>query len=125
MSFPLVLDLAAPGARIRVPVVVTCRVLGFSKQAFYKWKKNPVSQRDWDDAHLINVALDIHQEDTSTGSSLMNSPMLELKPVNEGCGGCAPSSGSGQSSLRKRASGPRLARRCMMIWLNATSPPAE
>jgi hypothetical protein len=36
MSFPLVLDLAAPGARIRVPVVVTCRVLGFSKQAFYK-----------------------------------------------------------------------------------------
>jgi putative transposase len=63
MSFPLVLDLAAPGARIRVPVVVTCRVLGFSKQAFYKWKKNPVSQRDWDDAHLINVALDIRQED--------------------------------------------------------------
>jgi len=32
--FPLVLDLAADG----VPVAVTCRVLGFSKQAFYRWR---------------------------------------------------------------------------------------
>lgn len=67
MIYPLVLDLAAPGARIRVPVAVTCRVLGFSKQAFYKWKKNPVSHRDWDDAHLINAALDIHQDDPAFG----------------------------------------------------------
>ncbi len=41
MTYPLVLDLAAEG----VPVAVTCRVLGFSKQAFYAWRKNPVSQR--------------------------------------------------------------------------------
>ncbi len=33
---PLVLDLAADG----IPVTVTCRVLGFSTQAFYKWKKH-------------------------------------------------------------------------------------
>lgn len=39
MRYPLVLDLAADG----VPVVVTCRVLGFSKQAFYAWRKSPVS----------------------------------------------------------------------------------
>lgn len=56
MIYPLVLDLAARGARVRVPVVVTCRVLGFSKQAFYAWCKNPISRRDWDDAHLINTA---------------------------------------------------------------------
>jgi transposase-like protein len=31
MRYPLVLDLAADG----IPVAVTCRVLGFSKQAFY------------------------------------------------------------------------------------------
>ena len=31
MMYPLVLDLAAD----RIPVAVTCRVLGFSKQAFY------------------------------------------------------------------------------------------
>jgi len=54
--YPLVLDLAADS----IPVAVTCRVLGFSKQAFYKWRANPVSQRDWDDAHLIDLAIDIH-----------------------------------------------------------------
>jgi transposase InsO family protein len=63
MSYPLVLDLAADG----VPVAVTCRVLGFSKQAFYAWKRDPVPQRDWDDAHLINAALDVHRDDPAFG----------------------------------------------------------
>lgn len=63
MSYPLVLDLAADG----IPVAVTCRVLGFSKQAFYKWKANPVSDRDRSDAHLINAALDIHRDDPAFG----------------------------------------------------------
>jgi putative transposase len=59
MMYPLVLDLAAVG----IAVVVTCRVLGFSTQAFYVWKKNPISQRDWDDAHLT----DIHHDDPAFG----------------------------------------------------------
>jgi putative transposase len=63
MMFPLVLDLAAD----RIPVAVTCRVLGFSKQAFYRWKAAPVSPRDWDDAHLINAAIDIHHDDPEFG----------------------------------------------------------
>jgi putative transposase len=42
-------------------------VLGFSKQAFYRWKASPVSQRDWDDAHLINAAYDIHADDPAFG----------------------------------------------------------
>ena len=63
MIYPLVLDLADDG----VPVTVTCRVLGFSTQAFYKWRKAPVSQRDWDDAHLINAARDIHADDPAFG----------------------------------------------------------
>lgn len=63
MTYPLVLDLADDG----IPVTVTCRVLGFSTQAFYKWRKAPVSQRDWDDAHLINAARDIHADDPAFG----------------------------------------------------------
>ena len=63
MMYPLVQDLAAD----KIPVAVTCRVLGFSKQAFYKWQANPVSQRDWDDAHLINAAIDIHHDDPEFG----------------------------------------------------------
>src|SRR3954452_460764 len=63
MTYPLVQELAAE----KIPVAVTCRVLGFSKQAFYKWQANPVSQRDWDDAHLINAAYDIHHDDPAFG----------------------------------------------------------
>ena len=39
----------------------------FSTQAFNKWRRNPVSQRDWDDAHLINAAMDIHADDPAFG----------------------------------------------------------
>jgi hypothetical protein len=46
-----------------IPVAVACRVLGFSKQAFYAWKAAPVTERDWSDAHLINAALDVHRDD--------------------------------------------------------------
>jgi putative transposase len=63
MMYPLVLDLAVDG----IAVAVTCRVLGFTTQAFYKWRKNPVTQRDFDDAHLINAALDIHVDDPTFG----------------------------------------------------------
>jgi transposase InsO family protein len=63
MMFPLVRDLAADG----IPVAVTCRVLGFSKQAFYQWSKKPVTDRDWADAHLINAAIDIHHDDPEFG----------------------------------------------------------
>lgn len=63
MMYPLVCDLAADG----IPVAVTCRVLGFSKQAFYKWRAAPVTARDWADAHLINAALDVHHDDPAFG----------------------------------------------------------
>jgi len=35
--------MAATGARVRVPVAVACRVLGFSEQAYYQWLKQPMS----------------------------------------------------------------------------------
>ena len=65
MMYPLVEDLAVDG----IPVAVTCRVLGFSKQAFYAWTARPVSRRDLDDAYLINAALDIHTDDPVPGRS--------------------------------------------------------
>jgi transposase InsO family protein len=63
MMYPLVCDLAEDG----VPVAVTCRVLGFSKQAFYKWRANPVTARDRSDAYLIDKALEIHGDDPEYG----------------------------------------------------------
>ncbi len=73
MMYPLVLDLAADG----IPVTVTCRVLGFSTQAFYKWRKQPVSSRDWDDAHLTTAALDIHRDDPAFGYRLIADELSE------------------------------------------------
>ncbi len=63
MMYPLVRELAADG----IPVTVTCRVLHFSPQAYYKWRAHPVSTRDWADAHLIDAALVIHADDPVFG----------------------------------------------------------
>ncbi len=51
MIYPLVRELAADG----IAVTVSCRVLKFTPQAFYKWLARPYSDRDWDDAHLLNA----------------------------------------------------------------------
>ena len=59
--------MAATGAPIRVPVAVACRVLGLSTQGYYKWLREPVCQRDWDDAHLIDILYDLHADDTTLG----------------------------------------------------------
>jgi putative transposase len=66
MTFPLVRDLA-DDETFPVPVAVTCRVLGFSRQVFYAWDKNPVSDRDLDDAYLTNAAIDVHADDLEFG----------------------------------------------------------
>lgn len=63
MKFPLVRELAAEG----FPVRLTCGVLGFSPQGFYKWQADPVSQREWDDAHLVNAIRDLHSDDPCFG----------------------------------------------------------
>jgi transposase InsO family protein len=63
MTYPLVQELAAEG----IPVRLTCGVLGFSPQAFYKWQANPVTDRDWHDAHLTNAIIDVHADDPEFG----------------------------------------------------------
>lgn len=63
MIYPLVEELAAGG----VAVTSSCRVLGFSPQAFYKWRQRPFSDREWHDAHLVNAMIDIHDDDPEFG----------------------------------------------------------
>jgi transposase InsO family protein len=60
---PLVRDLAAEG----FPVRLTCGVLGFSAQAFYKWRAQPVSTREWIDARLTNAIVDVHDAEPEFG----------------------------------------------------------
>jgi putative transposase len=70
--------MAATGARIRVPVAVACRVLGLSTQAYYKWRKEPVSQRDWDDAHAIDALWGIHEDDPTLGYRFLTDELAEV-----------------------------------------------
>lgn len=70
--------MAAAGAPIRVPVAVACRVLGLSTQGYYKWLKEPVSQRDYDDAHVIDVLRELHEEDPTLGYRFLTDE-LELE----------------------------------------------
>lgn len=73
MMFPLVRDLAAG----RIPVAVTCRVLGLSKQVYFKWRVNPVTDRDWAGAHLINTAIEIHGDDPEFGYRFIADELAE------------------------------------------------
>jgi putative transposase len=73
MIYPLVIDCQRDG----IPVTVTCRVLGFSTQAFYKWKANPISDRDWEEAHLINAAWDVHNDDPAFGYRFIADELID------------------------------------------------
>jgi putative transposase len=72
MMYPLVTDLAAED----IPVAVTCRVLGFSRQAYYQWLERPVSDRDWADAKAINAIRDIHADDPEFGYRLIADELI-------------------------------------------------
>jgi hypothetical protein len=53
MTYPLVRDLAAE----EVPVAVTCRVLKFSKQGYFKWLNELCCERDLENAYLSRKLL--------------------------------------------------------------------
>ena len=74
MMYPLVGDLAGE----RIPVTVSCRVLGFSTTAYHAWRRKPVSDRDWDDAHLINAVLGMHADDPEFGYPLIADELIHF-----------------------------------------------
>jgi transposase InsO family protein len=63
MMFPLVRELADDG----VPVTVTCRVLKLCRQHYYRWLKEPVSDRELAAAWLANAVFDAHRDDPEFG----------------------------------------------------------
>ena len=58
MTCPLVLELAAEG----FPVRLTCRVLGFSPQAFHQWRARTCCDHDRADAVVTNALMDLLAE---------------------------------------------------------------
>ena len=78
MIYPLVKEMAAVGARVRVPVAVACRILGFSKQGYYKWLKQPVSAREAEERELIAVLHQLHDDDPEGGYRVLADDLAEL-----------------------------------------------
>ncbi len=74
MSYPLVHDLAAEG----IPVRLTCGVLGHSTQAYYAWVRQPVSQRELEDAYLTNALVDAHDDDPEFGYRFLTDELERL-----------------------------------------------
>jgi putative transposase len=82
---------------------MTCRVFGFSKQAFYQWKARPVTARDWADAHLINAAVNIHHDNPEFGYRFIADelPGRGVRASRNRIGRlCTQPSGSGQCTRR-------------------------
>ena len=67
MMYPLVRELAAKDAPIRVPVTVTCRVLKIARQPYYRWLANPVTDAELEQAYRANALFDAHRDDPEFG----------------------------------------------------------
>ena len=65
--YPLVRELAAQDAPIRVPVTVTCRVLKIARAPYYRWLEAPVTAADLAAAYRANALFDAHRDDPEFG----------------------------------------------------------
>lgn len=78
MIYPLVREMAAAGAPVRVPAAVACRVLGFSKQAYYQWLQTPRSAREIEEEYLTRVLWELHEEDEEGGYRVLADDLHDL-----------------------------------------------
>jgi transposase-like protein len=76
--YPLVRELAEVGAPIRVPASVTRRLLKTAKRSHSRLLKNPVSDRERDEAQLTNAAVDSADEGPTFGNRLVADDLADL-----------------------------------------------
>lgn len=63
MMFPVVTDLASDG----IPVTVSCRVLGLCRQQYYRWRDQPFTDAELDEAYVADAVFDAHRDDPEFG----------------------------------------------------------
>ncbi|WP_419672762.1 transposase [Agromyces seonyuensis] len=57
---------------------------GVDAQGYYKWLKDPVSRRDWDDAHLLDVIRDVHSDDATLGYRFITDELRDEHGITVG-----------------------------------------
>jgi len=77
MMYPLVSELAED----RIPVTVTCRVLKLARQPYYRWLKNPVTDREIVQAYRANALVDAHRDDPEFGYRFLADEAAEAGEV--------------------------------------------
>ncbi|GAB2522626.1 hypothetical protein GCM10027064_20130 [Microbacterium petrolearium] len=60
-------ELAAAG----IPVTVTCRVLKLSRQPYYRWLADPITESEVVEAYRANALFDAHKDDPEFGHRLL------------------------------------------------------
>src|SRR5690625_3184209 len=65
--YPLVSELAVDG----IPVTVSLRVLKLSRQPYYRWRKQQVTNAELIEAYRANALLDAHVDDPEYGYRLL------------------------------------------------------
>ncbi|MFH8224879.1 IS3 family transposase [Streptomyces sp. NPDC018057] len=80
MMYPLVRELAAAAAPHRVPVAVTCRVLGLARQPCYRWLASPVTDSELAEAYRADALFDAHCDDPEFGHRFL---LDEARAVGE------------------------------------------
>lgn len=73
MMYPLVDELVESGD---IKIITACRLLGFSPQAFHKWKQNPVSQREREEGVLMEAIRAIHFDDPEFGYRFIHDELI-------------------------------------------------
>ena len=67
MSYPLVSELAADG----IPVAVSLRVLKLSRQPYFRWREQQVTQAELVEAYRANALRGAHLDDSEFGYRLL------------------------------------------------------
>ncbi|AXK46627.1 IS3 family transposase [Brachybacterium saurashtrense] len=75
--YPLVSELAADG----ISVAVSLRVLKLSRQPYYRWRKQQVTQAEIVEAYRANALLDAHRDDPEYGYRLLVDEAAEAGEV--------------------------------------------
>ncbi|MGP9744780.1 IS3 family transposase [Brachybacterium sp. AOP29-B2-41] len=75
--YPLVSELAADG----IPVAVSLRVLKLSRQPYYRWRKQQVTEAELVEAYRANALLDAHRDDPEFGYRFLAGEAAEAGEV--------------------------------------------
>ncbi|MGH8880848.1 MAG: DDE-type integrase/transposase/recombinase, partial [Stackebrandtia sp.] len=67
MMYPLVREMAAADAPIRVPVTVRCRLLKIARRPHYRWLAAPVTGAELIEAYRANALFDAYTDDLECG----------------------------------------------------------